>query len=92
MRIGRLYGLSGDPSHHVRGEALQYLANTCSRRQQKQEHRAKNREGMQPLPHPFSRTIMALVVSQFYEQPLVSPQLMHFRQVPLRTRVNCLQF
>lgn len=28
----------------------------------------------------------------YYEQPLVSPQLMHFRQVPLRTSVNCLQF
>ena len=27
-----------------------------------------------------------------YEQPLVSPQLMHFKQVPFRTNVNCLQF
>lgn len=34
----------------------------------------------------------ALMTSRFYEQPLVSPQLKHFRQVPFRTRVNCLQF
>ncbi len=38
--------------------------------------------------HPEERSIA--FADRVYEQPLVAPQFTHFRQVPLRTMLNCL--
>jgi hypothetical protein len=53
----------------------------------------KTARGMQLMLHPpLLQAQTTFVGLEDYEQPLVSPQLMHLRQVPLRTSVNCLQF
>jgi hypothetical protein len=53
----------------------------------------KTARGMQLMLHPpLLQAQTTLVGLEDYEQPLVSPQLMHLRQVPFRTSVNCLQF
>ena len=53
----------------------------------------KTARGMQLMLHPpLLQAHTTSVVLGDYEHPLVSPQLMHLRQVPFRTSVNCLQF
>jgi len=61
---------------------------TCSRRRQVK----KQGRGRDLCRTPFLHLITRVANSALYEHPLVSPQVMHFKQVPLRTSVNCLQF
>ncbi len=43
-----------------------------------------------PLSQP-GHTLAQAQAPPHYEQPVVSPQAMHFRQLPFLTNLNCLQ-